>query len=84
LLPVIELKCSYKSFAKYEDRIIVKTSVKELTYSRVVFYYEVFKNAETVPITTGETMHVWTDGNIKPFNLKKRRPQLYELMQKAI
>ncbi|MGI6778317.1 MAG: acyl-CoA thioesterase [Acetivibrionales bacterium] len=80
LLPLIELKCTYIGFARYEDDILVRTSIKELTYTRVVFYYEVFKNSGSERITTGETMHVWTNKSLKPLNLKKHAPHIYELL----
>jgi len=84
LLPLIELKCSFKSAARYEDEITVKTSVKELSYSRIVFYYEVYRNGGQTPITTGETMHAWTNADLKPVNIKKYMPEIYDLLKTAI
>jgi acyl-CoA thioester hydrolase len=84
MLPLIELKCSFKGSAQYEDEITVRTSLKELTFTRVVFYYEVYKDSGTRLITTGETMHVWTDRELRPLNLKKKAPNLYELLCKAL
>lgn len=83
MLPLIELKCCYKSFARYEDQITVKTRVKDNTGVRLSFYYEVYKNDETEAITTGETIHVWTNTDLKPVNIKKFRPGLYELVNSA-
>jgi acyl-CoA thioester hydrolase len=80
MLPLIELKCNFKNPANYEDDIIIKTSVKEMSFTRIKFYYEVVRNIEKpVILSTGETMHVWTDKNLKPVNLKKYSPDLYEL-----
>lgn len=84
MLPLIELNCRYKGFARYEDEITIKTSVKENTGVRLSFYYEVFKNNETEAITTGETVHVWTNTDLKPVNLKKFKPELFELVNSAL
>jgi acyl-CoA thioester hydrolase len=84
LLPLIELKCNYKGAAKYEDEIKIKTSIKEITFTKVTFYYEVFKNQQSKPITTGETIHVWTDKNLKPVNLKKAAFHVYQLLNSLI
>lgn len=84
LLPLIELRCKYKGAARYEDRIIVKTSVKEISYSRITFHYEVFKRDDNVMITSGETMHAWTNKELKPLNMKKYAPDIYELMSRAV
>ncbi|HHV98165.1 MAG TPA: acyl-CoA thioesterase [Clostridiaceae bacterium] len=84
LLPLIRLECHYKGFAKYEDEIKVKTSIKKLTYTRIIFYYEIYKNNEEKPITTGETEHAWTTRNLKPLNLKKHSSHIYDLLSGAL
>lgn len=83
-LPLLELKCQFKGFARYEDDIIVKTSISEYTATRIVFHYEVYKQGSEHAITLGETMHCWTDGNLKPVNLKRYRPEIYDLIEKAV
>jgi len=84
LLPLIELKCSYKSSSKYEDEVTVRTSLKEITAIKIVFYYEVYRNNEPNLITSGETTHVWTNKALKPMNIKKNSPEIYQLLQKAL
>ena len=84
LMHLLELKCKYKGYAKYEDEIVVRTTLKEVTYTRVVFYYEVFKNGEDKPITIGETMHAWTNKALKPLNINKHAPYLYEMLKKCV
>jgi len=83
LLPLLKLQCNYKGFAKYEDEIVVKTSIKELTYTRVTFYYEVYKNGNQNPITLGETMHAWTNKDLKPLNLNKHNPELFAILKRV-
>ena len=69
-LPLIELKCVFKGFSKYEDEIIVKTRIKGHNGLRLIFGYEVVKKGNDEPITEGETIHVWVDDKFKPVNLK--------------
>ncbi|NSW90646.1 MAG: acyl-CoA thioesterase [Firmicutes bacterium] len=83
-LPLIELKCFYKGAAKYEDEIKVLTRLKKLTYSRIIFHYEILKNMEIKPITAGETIHVWTNTNLKPINIYKHFPDIYKLLSDAL
>lgn len=80
MLPLIELKCNFISAAKYEDEVIIKTSLKEYTFTRIVFSYEAFRKIDMKKLATGETMHVWTDCELKPVNLKKHAPELYQLI----
>ncbi|TYQ12981.1 UNVERIFIED_CONTAM: acyl-CoA thioester hydrolase [Acetivibrio alkalicellulosi] len=80
LLPLIELNCKYKSAARYEDELIVRTSVKELTFTRLIFHYEASKKIDNSLVSIGETTHVWTDKNLKPLNIKKHAPDIYQLL----
>ncbi len=82
LLPLIELKCVYKDASRYEDSIVVKTSIKEMTNVKLIFKYEVFKNNEGSIINYGETVHTWTDKNLKPINIKKHLPEIYDILSK--
>lgn len=84
MLPLLELKCIYKSFAKYEDEIVVKTRIKEYTGARMRFHYEVFKAGDEKPIAEGETLHCWTNRSLKPVNIKKYRPEIFKLIEKAV
>lgn len=86
MLPLIELKCNYKGVAKYEDEVIIKTLVREMTGARITFGYEVYKkeNNGNLLINTGETMHAWTSTELKPVNLKKFRPEIFDILSTAI
>ena len=82
LLPLISLSCTYKGYAAYEDEVVVITSLKEQTYTRMVFEYEVRK--KDIVITSGTTNHVWTNKALKPVNIKKKAPDLYDAFTKFI
>ena len=84
LLPLIELKCNFKGAARYEDEILIQTRIKEATYARITFYYEVFKDGEPAVITSGETAHAWTSKALKPLNIKKHAPEVYALITRAM
>ncbi|MDD4188716.1 MAG: thioesterase family protein [Eubacteriales bacterium] len=84
LLPLIQLTCNYISAAKYEDTVSVTTSLKNITYSRLRMFYQIRANESPKVIASGETLHVWTDANLKPLNLKKSAPDLYELLYRQV
>lgn len=83
MLPLIELKSCYKGSAKYEDELIVTTKIKQITFTRITFYYEVYNKNGNVLINYGETTHVWTNKELKPLNMKKKAPDIYDLMLKV-
>ncbi len=81
ILPLVELKCKFINSSTYEDKIVVRTSIKSYSKSRLIFYYEIFKEQDMEkPITTGETAHVWTNTVLKPLNLLKHFPELYHII----
>ncbi len=80
MLPLIELNCVYKGFAKYEDSIKIRTFIEQATVTRITFGYEVFKNDSDEIITFGKTVHTWTNKNLKPVNIKKHFPAIYEII----
>ena len=84
MLPLLELKCTFRGFVRYEDEIVVKTFIKAHTGTRLLFHYEVCKAGSDKVLTEGETLHVWTDNSLKPVNIKKYRPEINELIEKAI
>ena len=76
---LIDLKCSFKSPARYEDEILVRTKPVEMSCVRLSFSYEVFKKDEMSLLASGETSHAWTDKSLKPLNIGKKVPELYVL-----
>jgi acyl-CoA thioester hydrolase len=84
LLPLYELNCKYISPAKYEDEIIVVTSIKTFSRVRMSFSYEVFNAFDKKLLATGETMHAWTDKELKPINAEKLIPEVYSVLNKSI
>lgn len=83
LLPLVELRCVFKNAAKYEDEVTVVTTVEEMTNLRITFHYEVFKDNQSVLLASGETLHVWTDKNLKPVNIKKHSIDIYNTICEA-
>ena len=84
LLPLIELKCRFNGFARYEDDIVVKTNIVQHTGVRLTFHYEVYRKGFANAITEGETVHVWTDSSLKPVNIRKFKPEINKLIEASI
>ncbi len=77
MLPLYELNCKYIAPAKYEDKIIVTTSIKEISRARISFSYKVCDSVTDKLLATGVTLHAWTDKNLKPINAEKIFPEIY-------
>jgi len=81
MLPLSHLECDYAGGAKYGDRVIVRCFVEKLTIARLVLGYEVRRKGEDGILSTGRTVHAWTDTGLKMINLKKKAPELFEFLQ---
>ncbi|WP_062199154.1 acyl-CoA thioesterase [Massilibacterium senegalense] len=84
LLPLYESSIRYKSPAKYDDIVVVKTTMKECTNVRIHFYYEVYKKGTDERLVIGETKHAWTNKDLKPVSLKKHHPSLHNEIKKLM
>ena len=77
-LPLIGLTSKFIMPAHYEDELIVRTRIGKMTPVRIIFEYEVYKGDKL--INTGSTEHVVTNSELKPMNLKKEKPEIYEFL----
>ena len=82
MLPLVELNCRFSLPADYEDELIVRTKIGKLSPVRIMFEYEVFK--EGTLINTGSTMHALTNKELKPVNMKKAKPEIYDFLEKLM
>jgi len=81
LIPLAESSCKYIIGAKYEDELIVKTWVNELTPIKVEFNYSVIREKDQKEIAKGSTLHVFVSKNFKIINIKKGHPKIFEKLQ---
>jgi len=76
IAPVVEVKCSYKEPARYNDVIIIKTAIESIGNSSIKFNYEVIRKNGNKLLAEGHTINVFVDKKtIKsiriPDNLRK-------------
>ncbi|HNQ77333.1 MAG TPA: thioesterase family protein [Acidobacteriota bacterium] len=69
-MPVVEAKAEFISPAKYDDEIVVRTSLAEKNRISFAFDYEIARKADGILLAKGTTRHVATDG----FNRPRRVP----------
>jgi acyl-CoA thioester hydrolase len=74
-IPVVEATCRYKSPARYDDELLLETSVLAARHSILKFGYRLLRpeNDRTTLLAEGETIHVTVDRSFR----KVRLPQKY-------
>lgn len=84
LLPVIDVGCTYKISAKYDDEIIIKTRVESLKGVKLKFAYEIVRSIDNVILAEGYTEHAFVDKELKPINFKRKYNDVWEMLNKTI
>jgi acyl-CoA thioester hydrolase len=63
-IAVVDARCRYKSPARYDDEIIVRTQLKNVRESLVHFGYQLLR-VDGALLAEGETTHVVTNSEMK-------------------
>ena len=68
-LPVIRSECNYRAPARYDDLLIIRTTVSRLTRVRIEFAYDIFRSSDGTRLSNGETHHAMVDAQGRPRRL---------------
>jgi len=63
-LPVVHFSIDYKLPARYDDLIIVKTSLKKMPSVKIEFYYEIYNESKQL-LATANTILVFINSKTK-------------------
>jgi len=64
-IAVAEAKCRYRAPVFYDEEVVVRTRLKSVRESVVVFSYELVRAEGGALLAEGETTHIVTDMNMK-------------------
>jgi acyl-CoA thioester hydrolase len=64
-IAVAEATCRYRAPVYYDEEVIVRTQLKSVRESVVVFTYELRRADQDTLLAEGETTHIVTDSNMK-------------------
>lgn len=84
MFPLLELHCKYIQAARYEDVVIIETTLTKLSMVKAEFSYKVYREKDGVLLNTGSTVHGMVSKELRPMNMKKEKPEIYQMMEKAL
>jgi acyl-CoA thioester hydrolase len=64
-IAVVDARCRYKSPARYDDEIVVKTWLKNIRESVIHFRYELLRADDGSLLAEGETTHIVADAQMR-------------------
>lgn len=82
IMPLVGLECKYRQAAFYEDCLKVHAKLTKLTPVRLEFSYQVTRGEDL--IATGMTSHGMVGKDLKPVNVKKKHPNIYQMFEAAL
>jgi acyl-CoA thioester hydrolase len=71
-IAVVDARCRYKSPARYDDEIIVRTWLKNIRESIIHFGYELLRVEDGSLIAEGETTHIVADAQMRKTTLPEK------------
>ena len=76
-LPVIQAHCEYKTSARYDDEIEIRTRARLVSAVRLAFDYDVVRRADGEPVATGYTVHASVNRFGRPTRLPVDLKELF-------
>ena len=71
-IAVAEAKCRYRAPVFYDEEVVVRTRLKGVRESVVIFSYELLRAEGGAVLAEGETTHIVTDMNMKIATLPEK------------
>jgi acyl-CoA thioester hydrolase len=69
---VVESGCRYRSPARFDDELLIRTRLKSLRGPIIRFSYEITRVDDGAAVAEGETTHLVCDANMKTRELPER------------
>jgi acyl-CoA thioester hydrolase len=80
IFPLVSCQAEFKAGARYDDMIDIETWVEKIQGIRITLGYRVLRDQEL--ICSGTTTHIFSRLDRGPCNLKKLRPEVWQVFEK--
>lgn len=82
-LVCLSANCQYKKLVYPDEKVVLHTCLETLNRTKLSFTYQIRKQTGLL-VAEGETLHAYVDREGRPFDIKKRFPELWwELINKS-
>ncbi len=71
-IAVVEATCRYRSPVYYDEEVLVRTQIKKVRDSVIIFKYELTRVENGTLLAEGETTHIVTDSEMKVSTLPEK------------
>ncbi|MEK7406150.1 MAG: thioesterase family protein [Acidobacteriota bacterium] len=78
-LAVVEAQCRYRHPARFDDELIVRTSVESASPRGIRFAYEIRRAEDQRLLATGQTSHLFCGRDMRPVRLPDKYHARFEI-----
>lgn len=78
LIPVLSVDCKYKNATRFGETVKIFAKIEKFTGLKFTVSYRITNMDETVLHAEGTTSHCFLNRDLKPVNVKKTAPNVYE------
>jgi len=71
-LPVVDARCRYRSPARYDDEVVVRTELRRIRGPLIHFAYEIRRAADDTLLADAETTHIVVNAAMEKRSLPDR------------
>lgn len=82
IIPVLSASCEYKAAARYGETVKIFLEIEKFNGLKFSVLYRITSEDELVLHATGSTSHCFLNRDMKPVNIKKSAPYIYEFFEK--
>ena len=76
-IAVVDVKCRYKAPVHYDEEVLVRTKLKAVRETVIIFEYELTRAETGALLAQGETTHIVTDSEMKVASLPQKYLQVF-------
>jgi len=81
MFPVIEVSCRYHRPARYDDEVVIETSITDLAPVSLIFSYRILRKDDDQLLATGWTKHACVD---REGQITKMLPDMLDKMKASL
>lgn len=82
--PVVSIECQYKHTTTFDDEIQIEVSPEKYTGVKLVLCYKMINIETGTVVLTARSTHCFIDGAGRPVAVKKRLPELDQILRDAL
>ncbi len=79
IIPVVDVYAKYKKMVSFGQTVLIRLKIKEFNGVKASFEYEIYDKESKELCTTGFSTHCFLDEKMRPVNIKKKFPEIYDI-----